>query len=116
MRMSDWSSVVCSSDLNRAFGVAVVIFVAIDVFVGLVRDHVGLMMNAGLAVFADDEEGEGRGFLVFGEDCRSILDAAQFGFEFAIPLFLVLGDAVITLVSGFGDGVDRKSTRLNSSH
>src|SRR3546814_10238851 len=121
MRISDWSSDVCSSDLGRILEDPVTIRVTVDGpgvrqagMTVVVRGDAGLVVTEqrllpaerGLDRVADLAAGRGRDLLV-RVDARDVLVAGP-----------GLGAAVRSHFIGVGEGVaeDRKSTRLNSSH
>src|SRR3546814_9397965 len=110
MRISDWSSDVCSSDLkqNIAFGQfdAVALDVAIaQAFVMVV--HRNRQITLGRILPYDIAIEEGFDFLRCG----------QFVADRIASRFLALfDDDVIAQVDAFIANKDRKSTRLNSSH
>src|SRR3546814_8510155 len=97
MRISDWSSDLCSSDLTRVFrlGRAVAMDVAVMEFVEAARLR-----------------GEGRLWIIFREILPNTLSPllAEFGLRFAFAVLF------LSTLSFLGLGIDRKSTRLNSSH
>src|SRR3546814_10095533 len=99
MRMSDWSSDVCSSDLRAdgSFRRAVVVSLWVCFATCTVTAALGLPL------------------------AYAIFSAAVRGMRLAVRLLYLLPIAVPPLVLGFGfilvfSSEDRKSTRLNSSH
>src|SRR3546814_6258369 len=109
MRISDWSSDVCSSDLALARGLAVV---------APAFGH-GLAVHDGVNArdVADDKAGV-RVPVQLGDELPAVVRGGV-----ALDLDLVLGPGLGDLgqLVGLGDldlfnAQDRKSTRLNSSH
>src|SRR3546814_9731835 len=97
MRMSDWSSDVCSSDLLGTGA-------AINLANGGTLSYTGVGASSNRTWSANGAVGisnDGTGALALGGD---------FAFDPLNP-----NPAMLTLGGGFG-GTDRKSTRLNSSH
>src|SRR3546814_7288089 len=112
MRISDWSSDVCSSDLELAFGQ-----VAIDQPARVDAHGVARSVRVSVVIAAEQEG--------CPADQRDSADACEQGL---LPLRdLVVEVAPANLTSAFRGGAgfscfrglgnrDRKSTRLNSSH
>src|SRR3546814_1691673 len=92
MRISDWSSDVCSSDLLELFEEIIVIILDL---------HVGVFGGLGRGIAAR---------LVEGDHRRA--EGASFGHADGRERGLVIGRGFL----GFERRLDRKSTRLNSSH
>src|SRR3546814_7555893 len=98
MRISDWSSDVCSSDLLSLGGIAIAVGAMVDAAVVMIENA-----HKHLEHWERDHPGEE---LKGAERWRVITEAAA---EVGPALFLSL--LIITF-----SFIDRKSTRLNSSH
>src|SRR3546814_8481400 len=119
MRISDWSSDVCSSDLIRAPGQVRSVQDIGDIIVGTaqgerpirIRDVAQVELGRELRTGAATENGRevvlGTVFMLIGENSRAVSLAVGEKME----------EINRTLPEGVHDiTVDRKSTRLNSSH
>src|SRR3546814_975172 len=121
MRISDWSSDVCSSDLNgvgkgsgrsiAGVDLGAAVLAAKDT--GLLVAGGGHAMAAGLTIDGDKIDA----FADFLEDRLAGAVTHALG-ERALLLDALLAPRGLTvdLVTAFDGGGDRKSTRLNSSH
>src|SRR3546814_10029380 len=132
MRISDWSSDVCSSDLLALARLGVVLEELSHDRLGLLLDllHEALVGLVGSTRVVLDQVGEGT-----GRDHRAdLLLVSQYGFEFALigghgglahAMASLTSDAMsqsqafpgrVSSRSFMVSFSDRKSTRLNSSH
>src|SRR3546814_3472255 len=100
MRISDWSSDVCSSDLMPKFGWIIALAHAVCCALRLAR------FNANID--ADDQPHKSAGFMT------GVPAPAGAGLAFA-PVYLWLSTGLDIFRAYYIVG-DRKSTRLNSSH
>src|SRR3546814_5415491 len=112
MRISDWSSDVCSSDLagQRQQGLDRALAEA-----ALAHDDGAVMV---LERAGDDLGGRGAAGVDQHDDRKAVRGVARPGiiaFDVAL-LAAALGDDLAMLQEGVGQAEDRKSTRLNSSH
>src|SRR3546814_6069400 len=105
MRISDWSSDVCSSDLYR------------QRFVAEAR-AVGTLTHPGIVTVFDVGETSGMPFIAMERVDGPSLDAFVRE-QRSLPLRMILKMAMQiadALDYAHRQGIDRKSTRLNSSH
>src|SRR3546814_9105812 len=105
MRISDWSSDVCSSDLAEALVVA--------------GGEDGAALGHGLVEVGEGEEVVvGRPLSVVERSEALVVVLVRPGGHVAEPLGLVVGGRLVAPAGRRGGeaGPDRKSTRLNSSH
>src|SRR3546814_1590744 len=108
MRISDWSSDVCSSDLNAASFLAPAEILARQHYETLRTLLAGLPVN--LAVLTGRDKGRAREATLMGlaDGSIDVLIGTHAIFQQAVT-YKALGLVVV-------DEQDRKSTRLNSSH
>src|SRR3546814_2171147 len=113
MRISDWSSDVCSSDLAGA--------ISIDLQTGASNggdaegdrfDGVERFIGTG---FADALVGDGGDQILVGGAGGDRIDGAG-GFDTAVYSGSAAGVKINLATGAVSGGEDRKSTRLNSSH
>src|SRR3546814_7304677 len=102
MRISDWSSDVCSSDLYAAVAALVAFQVCFALSWG------GIVWIVLGEMFPLRWRGTAMGIAVFATEITSVVVGAVF------PILLQQGAAAMFF--GFSAMGDRKSTRLNSSH
>src|SRR3546814_10281620 len=98
MRISDWSSDVCSSDLGS----------------GLIPPGTGVLLNDEMDDFAL-KPGTPNAFGVMGYDANAPEPGKRM-LSSMTPTFMESKDKVTVLGTPGGTRIDRKSTRLNSSH
>src|SRR3546814_10552758 len=108
MRISDWSSDVCSSDLRFELAGD---GVALDELGDFRADHVSAQQLAGGLV----EHGLDEAFRLAERDRLAIADEGEFAGLHLAALFLRLGLGEAD-AGDLRSGIDRKSQRLNSSH
>src|SRR3546814_8566397 len=106
MRISDWSSDVCSSDLITRFKYKLYDrIVAISACIGEVLQDSGVPAEKVRVVRS-----------AFTPEAITPLTREQMRIEFGLPADAFVIAVVAQLIRRKGHSVDRKSTRLNSSH
>src|SRR3546814_1919315 len=99
MRISDWSSDVCSSDLDDQHGTAII------TAAGLI--NACYLTGRDLATVKVVVNGAGAAAIA----CTELIKAMGVRHE-----NVIMCDRKGTIYQGRTEGIDRKSTRLNSSH
>src|SRR3546814_5859522 len=117
MRISDWSSDVCSSDLISIGGRSLKVRIPQGVTAGQTIRLAGQGTQGG-DLLLELEFAPHPQFKLDGRDITTTVNVAPWeaalGGKIAVP---TLGGTVeLTLASNSRSGQDRKSTRLNSSH
>src|SRR3546814_8202267 len=108
MRISDWSSDVCSSDLERGVEVDVKTGLKPDELKAIIGEYDGLAIRSATKVTAE---------IVAAADRLKVVGRAGIGVDNVdIPAATGRGIVVMNTPDGNSITTDRKSTRLNSSH
>src|SRR3546814_2132159 len=114
MRISDWSSDVCSSDLEHVTGDMIERVGLLDIAAGLADHDTQLDFPIGLGAAARDHD-----VVIGADEARNGLgEEDRFGWGLESGLARMIG-IIEADREEFADAVhrqDRKSTRLNSSH
>src|SRR3546814_10733051 len=97
MRISDWSSDVCSSDLKESA-------------MGLLDGKVAIVTGAGGGL------GRAYALLMSREGAKIVVNDYGVPSAGGDPVSDSANEVVREIVAAGGEAVDRKSTRLNSSH
>src|SRR3546814_8184668 len=109
MRISDWSSDVCSSDLTTSGVIGITVDGSTDVLAGTAGNDA--IVGDGSAQEIEDLAGND---IIIGGDGADTINLANDG-DTDVLVYNALSEAG-DVVTGFDTDADRKSTRLNSSH